>query len=268
MPTIKTYFLAPGWDFSAEAITPGSIITNPMHPALTLFKPAASDLDPLVRATSRSEFSNKSLDDGGNSAGLFRTFLGLFGLGNEDGFHYDRKRVLSYSFRGLESHSFAPTSELKNRALRETDRVAQFCRASEYRASVFMVTGIKTVRGAGVTTGSSKGGAWRVQLGVELEEGAVGEGRAPAVFAFELAELRLSATGEISSVGDGGEESVAVLQARLDRDFGKATFTAIEGFDEEDESPCKIVASSPAYIDLLTASSARIDPSVLRVIKG
>ncbi|KAK4187178.1 hypothetical protein QBC35DRAFT_499515 [Podospora australis] len=265
MTNTRTFFLAPGWEFSAESIALGSIITNPMHPSLALFKATESDFSELSRATMKTEYSNTATEDSDKPVGLFRTFLGLFGLGNEDSFHYDRKRVLSYSFRGMESVSFVPASDLRTKAILETERVAQFCHASDYQASVFMVMGIKTVRGAGVTTGSTKGGAWRVHLSVGLSTDE--ERTDPTVFAFELDELRLSGTGEVKLLGRGGEETIAELQGRLDRDFGEATFTVIEGFDEGNDAPCKIVASSPAQVDLLTASSARIDTSVLRTFK-
>jgi hypothetical protein len=107
----------------------------------------------------------------------------------------------------------------------------------------------------------------RLSLG---EGGGEGEREGlPVVFAFELRELRVSPQGEVT-LGDvfrdnceceglRKESSIAELQAGLDRDFGEGVFVAVEGFDEQDGKSCRIVAPSPACVDLLTAGSARID---------
>ena len=275
----NTYFLVPGWNFPAESVELGSIITNPTQPQLALFKPSAGDIDSPVHTTERAEFVSTADAGGSASQGLFGTFLGLFGLGDEPGLQYNRGGVLSYSFRHLRTQRFTPSEALKRRAVAEEDgRVAQFCRASGYSAPLYMVSGLKTVRGAGVTTASSRGHGWRISLALGVEAALANHhdhdhdddaegGPAPAVFAFELTEIRPSsaADGEIATSrfmgngsGSGGE-----LQSKLDAEFGDATFTVLGGFDEEDGSPCTIIASSPACVDLLTASSARIDPSRL-----
>ncbi|KAK4221431.1 hypothetical protein QBC38DRAFT_492069 [Podospora fimiseda] len=250
----KTFFLVNGWDYPKDSITLGSIITNPMHPQLALFKPETIHSPKSV--SKKADYIGNVTDDAHHSFGLFRTFLRLYGLGDEDSFHYDRKRMLSYSIYGLESDSFEPRNALKTEVI-EAERVAQFLRAGDYTASIFMVTGVKTVKGAGVTTGSSKGDGWKVRLNVD--------GETPVVFALELVELKASAAGQAASLkGLGADETVEELQDRLDRDFGKAIFTVIDGFDEENGHECKIVASSPAYLDLLTAGSARINVSLLK----
>lgn len=272
----KTFFLVPGWGSPKTSITLGSVIANPMQPKLAIFRPEKTApgflrtaVTDTISATVKPEFTvtgAAAVADGGDD-GLFRTFLRLYGLGDEESFHYDRKSVLSYSARGLESDSFAPGDALKWEAV-EAERVAQFLRTSDHGASVFMVTGVKTVRGAGVTTRSGKGSRWRVALSVGLGDDDIDDDDdddGPVVFAFELDELKVSFEGDmtVTSVGVGHGETVEALQGRLDRDFGEATFTVIEGFDEENGAECKIVASSPAYVDLLTAGSARINLSRL-----
>ncbi|KAK4167535.1 hypothetical protein QBC43DRAFT_310907 [Cladorrhinum sp. PSN259] len=251
----RTFFLVHGWDSPKDSIPLGSIITNPMHPQLTIFKPETLNIH--SDTSTKPDFVGNVADDHPRgTAGAFCTFLRLYGLGDEDSFHYDRKTVLSYRAHALGSDSFEPDDVLKKEAV-GADRVAQFLSASDYKASAFMVRGVKTIKGAGVTIGSSKGNGWGVKLSVE--------GETPLVFAFELAELKATGAGEViefNSVGAG--ETVEALQNRLDLDFGEATFTVIDGFDEADGSECKVVASSPAYLDLLTAGSARIIASILK----
>ncbi|KXX82654.1 hypothetical protein MMYC01_201056 [Madurella mycetomatis] len=268
MTNTKTYFLARGWDFPLNSITLGSIITNPMQPQLALYRPSPENLGSLIHTTERPLFSSAESDDG-QPAGLFRTFLTLFGLGNEESFHYDRKSVLSYWFRGLRASCFEPSDELKREAVGQ-ERTAQFLCASGHNASVYMITGVKSIRGAGVMTASGRRRGWQVALSVGLEEKAEGtDGAAagsPVAFAFQVVELKVSSGGVVTTVGEA-EQDVAEFQARLDREFGEAEFEVVEGLDEEDGASCTIVAPSPTCVDLLTAGSARIDHSLLHGVK-
>ncbi|KAK0704630.1 hypothetical protein B0H67DRAFT_591875 [Lasiosphaeris hirsuta] len=272
VPRAKTYILAPGWDLHEGSVQLGSIITNPLRPQLAIFKPPLEEIDSRIHVSGRDEF-NSTVDTSENSTpGLFSTFLSLFGLGDEPSFHYDRKHVLSYSFRKLHMRWFSPSDTLKHKAVVETDRVAQFCRAGNYKIPVYMVTGLKTISGAGVTTTSSRGNGWRVQLSVgasstgstEQAEAELEEPQ-PVVFAFQLTELRLSPGGEIASANfldksnptDPGQ-SAAALQQRLDKELGETAFAIMQGLDEEDGTQCEIISPSTACVDLLTASSAKI----------
>ncbi|KAK3340000.1 hypothetical protein B0T25DRAFT_366964 [Lasiosphaeria hispida] len=241
VPRAKTYFLAPGWDLQEGSVQLGSIITNPLRPQLAIFKPPLEEIDSRIHVSGRDEFTSTIDTSENGTPALFSTFLSLFGLGDEPSFHYDRKHVLSYSFRKLHMRWFRPSDALKRKAVIETDRVAQFCRAGNYKIPVYMVTGLKTISGAGVTTTSSRGNGWRVRLSVgasstdsaehaeaELEEPE------PIVFAFQLTELRLSPDGEIASANfldesqptDPGQ-SAADLQKRLDKELGETAFTIV-----------------------------------------
>lgn len=92
-----------------------------------------------------------------------------------------------------------------------------------------MVTGIKSIRGASVKTESNKGPGWVVELSVGLETGD-SEGKA-TIFAFELARLKLSDSGDLMAIG-ADLETLDKLQSRLDKEFGEATFTVFRTIDE------------------------------------
>ncbi|VBB81540.1 Putative protein of unknown function [Podospora comata] len=251
----NAYFLISGWDISEGTIALDSIITDPMHPQLALFKPSSP-----VEATTimKSHFINREDESNHHPIALFRLFVNLFGLGNDDLFHNNRKKpILCYSIRGLQTSSFMPSSdELKLKGISESERALQFLNASKNQASMFMVTGIKSIRGASVRTESNKGWGWVVELSVGLESGD-GEGKATA-FAFELTRLKLSDSGDLVAVGDG-LKSIDKLQSRLDKEFGEAIFTVFSTTDEQTGESCQAIAPSPARVDLLTASSARIN---------
>jgi len=283
MGTSKTYFLARGWDYPSDSISLGSIITNPTQPQLAIFTPTPQDLGSPIVTTDKSHFTLDltARDSTDNAPGLFGTFLSQYGLGSEDSFHYDRKTVGAYSFSQMQSRSFEPTKALINKAVAEAGRVSAFCRASEYKTPVYMITGLKSIQGASVTAMSSKGPGWEITLSLDIASpdkskistnpGSRGGGPLPIVFAFQLAQLRLSADGKVSaysnefdsSIGSGSDDGDDI-QGRLDGVFGEGTFTSMDGFDEEVGSPCQIIAPSLTSFDPLTASSARTDPAALR----
>ncbi|KAK4639814.1 hypothetical protein QC761_0112170 [Podospora bellae-mahoneyi] len=121
------------------------------------------------------------------------------------------------------------SDELKLKVIPETERVSQFLKTSKNQASVFMVMGIKSIRGAGVKTESNKGRGWAVELSVGLETGD-SEGKA-TIFAFELTRLKLSDSGDLMTFG-ADLETLDKLQSRLDKEFGEATFTVFRTIDE------------------------------------
>jgi len=253
----RGYFLAPGWTTLSGPTLLGTIITHPTQPTTPIFAPALSDIDTPIHAKCHPDFASGDLDEK-PPHGLFGTFLTLFGLGdNEIAFRYDRKNILAYSFRGQQTTWFSPSISLLRKAGAPEGRVAAMFRAgaeSGAAVSVYMITGIKTVKGAKVTAASGKGRGWRATLGLDAEE--EGEG---VLFAFQLTELKLPGGGEtVVEVICDDTEGGKVLQRKLDEEFGEETFTVLEGFDEANGERCRIVTPSPTHVDLLTASSARI----------
>lgn len=245
-PKKPTYFLSPGWSLPTPSLPLGSIITHPTAPHPPIFTPSSPPPSTTTTSPPRDFTAKPPLHPTGIT-GLFGTFLTHYGLGgadDEEALQYDRHAVLSYSARGVTTSRFTPTDEVKSEALAPGGRVAAYLAAGGGR--VFMVTAVKSVKGAGVVLGSGMGGGWRVRLGVEEEEDGEGEG---VVFAFEVEE-----------VGGGGllgeEEG---LEGRLEGVFGEGVFEVLEGVDEsEGGEGCRIVVARRGCVDLLTAGSARI----------
>lgn len=79
------------WETHTFSHRDGTFLRGPSLSAITVTK---------------SHFVNRS-DEPDHPTALFSIFINLFGLGNEDLFHNDRKRpILAYSIRGLQTSSF------------------------------------------------------------------------------------------------------------------------------------------------------------------
>ncbi|KAM7195367.1 hypothetical protein V8F33_006708 [Rhypophila sp. PSN 637] len=273
MDTRKTYFLVPGWTYSMDSITLGSIITNPAQPEIALVKsPSIGNVDSYPEQTGSlpNQLTSNNPDSG---PGLFGTFINQYGLGNEESLQYDRKSVTSYSFSQMKSEDHIPDEQLITRLV-DSQRVGNYLRETNNKMPIYMITGIKSVRGAGVTVTSSIAPGWQVSLSVGAAPGS-SNGLQSVVYAFQVSEVIAQGDGEADSErsvsldefnAPAGSESEGnrIAQEKLDKKFGEGTFTLIDGFDEIDEKPCLIVTPSLAPFDILTAGSARTDPTALR----
>ncbi|KAK5655712.1 hypothetical protein OQA88_5249 [Cercophora sp. LCS_1] len=229
--TRNPYFLVPAWDITPAIL--GSILTHPAQPHACLSS------RPITTCTSSQPTTKTIINPSGN--GLFSAFLHLAGLGNEEALVFDRTHILSYSIKDITSHSFDPSAEFIQAVLAD-GRVAMYRRASG-NASLFLVMGIKTVKGAGVTISSRRGKGWELSFGVEGEE--------EVVFAYRVVEV------------DG--EGKVVDHEWLGEEEG---FSVADGMEEENGQACSFVVGSLACVDLLTASSSRIGYTVSQRMLG
>ncbi|KAK1751263.1 hypothetical protein QBC47DRAFT_464016 [Echria macrotheca] len=271
---VPVYFLSVGWDIPADHLPVGSIIDSPITPAQVRFRPTVADLQTENVQTREIHSLTSSVDITGRTPNTpFRMFLGLYGLGED--VTNNAQHILSYSITRLRSESIDPTQAfLRIAAPAESDvpsnmgkgSVGGYLRTAQYKVPLFMVTGIKTIKGVSVTARSRKGPGWRVTYGVGPAErsskhashhDANAQEPEAVVYAFQLAELKVPAEGWISMIrfDDMRKED---LKKRLDSDFGEDFFKVAEGVDDTDLSECLIVRSGPLQVDLLTASSARI----------
>ncbi|KAK0623831.1 hypothetical protein B0T14DRAFT_517111 [Immersiella caudata] len=242
----KTYFLTPGWDIPSTTPLLGTIIANPSQPDLALFTPSPSSL--TTTTSSPVSFTSPPIPSPSDPPqSLFHTFLTTYGLGPEPAITFDHKHgIRSYSLRDQRSITLKHDVELLKNATGDVKVSTLF----KNNVGVYLITGIKTVTGAAVTVASSKGREWDVNLGISTG----GEG---VIFAVEVVEVRVEGEEVIVKelgVGEGA------LQTRLDGEFGEGMFRVVKGVDEgvEGGEGVQIVTASGTYVDLLTASTAKV----------
>ncbi|KAK0721135.1 hypothetical protein B0H67DRAFT_213059 [Lasiosphaeris hirsuta] len=252
----KTYFLTPGWEIPSSSPLLGSIIANPSQPDIALFRPPAASLNASTTTSPSSSFNTSASTSSPGATGLFSTFLSVFGLGDEPALTYDRKHVLSYSFRGQRSIEFTPSPELL-RGVAANELVAQLFANG---LGVYMITGVKIISGAGVGVASAKGSGWAVELSVgNTQDGPGGDEKGGVIFALQVAEVKVQEGGEV--VLRELDAEAGVLQGKLDGEFGEGTYKVFKGFDEaggDTGEACLIVTSSPTCVDLFTAGTVKV----------
>ncbi|PTB40213.1 hypothetical protein M441DRAFT_429098 [Trichoderma asperellum CBS 433.97] len=271
--TNKTYFLVSSWDFPKGSVCLGSLTSSPEQPHITLFKPGDGDIDTTTFPTTKDDYTGVVRSEKGDKGGLFFRFLDLFGLGAEASVKYDRKAVLKYSFKHMHTEWFIPSEDLVKKAV-QSKRAASHLKRIAYDSPLYMITGLKIVEGASVTTLKNKGKDFTAFLGVDAGPVSVGpqashnsqstelqtfSNSTPIVFAFQLMEVRCDAKGNVSTMAyntgalfgldvDSGlpaeelEKTVAkeVTSEVLKKEFGDA-FSASASIDEEDGSPCVVI---------------------------
>lgn len=273
--TSKTYFLASSWDFPKGSVCLGSLTSSPAQPHITLFKPGNEDIDTPIYSTTKDDYTGIVKSEKGDKGGLFFRFLDLFGLGAEASVKYDRKAVLKYSFKHMHTEWFIPSEELANKAV-QSKKAASHLKRTAYESPLYMITGLKIVEGASVTTIKDKGKDFTAFLGVDAGPVSVGpqtshnsqntelqtfSNSTPIMFAFQLMEVRCDAEGNVSTKAyNTGAlfrlDADSVLPAEklekmvteqvtsevLNKEFGDA-FSASASVDEEDGSLCTVILS-------------------------
>lgn len=269
----KTYFLVSSWDFPTGSICLGSLTSSPAQPHITLYKPNNEDIDTPTFPTTKNNFSAVIKSEKGHKGGLFFRFLDLFGLGAEASVQYDRKALLKYAFQQMHTEWFLPSDKLVEKAVR-SKRAASYFRRTGYESPLYMITGLKIVEGASVTTAKNKGKGFMAFLGVDAGPVSVGpqanhksqnselqtfSNSTPIVFAFQLMEVRCDANGSVATKeynngalfgvdSENGLPTIELINTSTEQvtseaiqaEFGDA-FLAVASMDEEDDLPCTVI---------------------------
>ena len=199
---IKTYFLAPGWDLPV-----GSVILDPSRPQRPFNAAHSPKTESIIHTSYKTNFTETIDRSKKRKIGLWAKFLEIFGLGSEISVQYDKDHIDKYSFKRMKTEWFLPSKDFVEKCV-QTPEVTAFLEQTGYRKPVYMITGLKTIEGASVTTVRSKARKLHGRLGfdgtsaaVPVSVGPEGEYAAsesetatftnssPIVFAFQLSRI-------------------------------------------------------------------------------
>ncbi|RDL36319.1 Uncharacterized protein BP5553_05671 [Venustampulla echinocandica] len=265
----KTYFLCPGWDFPVDSIQLGAILSNPNFPHKTITSAEDKNLiDTPIYVSHKYNFSDKFEKSKSHKYGFFAQFLQIFGLGGEASVLFEKGSIETYAFKHMKTEWFLP-SESFAKASSELPRVASFFDRTDFEKPVYIITGLKVVQGASVTTNPKKSRTLQgklgfdgtpigvpVTIGPEAEhtksiEGTTGfERSSPVVFAYQLSELWCKGGGEepvlkdhtagaMFELGDG--KTTAEMETEISDGMGKALVDGrefVSVIDEDSAEDC------------------------------
>lgn len=264
---VKTYFLVPGWDFPIGSIQLGSIIANPSFPHRSFIENDAISIDTKVHLSDKYDFSTTLDKSKSNKFGLWAQFLQIFGLGAEASVSFDKGSIDTYAFEHMQTSWFLPSRSFVTACVKNTN-VVDFLEQTNFRKPLYIITGLKMVEGASVTTVNNKGRRIYAQLGfdgtpaavpvtvgpevernIEESEIASFKNSSPVIFAFQLTAVRCKENkedvmvkdytkGAMFSAGDENEE--LHLETEVLEGFGdlKEGREIIPVFDEDGEENC------------------------------
>ena len=168
---IKAYFLAPTWDYPPNGpIALGNIIAKPSNPSqpLNATNRLPIPVDSLVQPSVKTdwEWVNDKLRQG--KIGIWARFLQALGIAVDVGVSYDNSNEKTYAFDRMETSMFTPTEEYVEESMRAPG-VVRFIEKSNYKKPVYMITGLRIVHGARVTSLKGKGHDAQFSVGVRRD---------------------------------------------------------------------------------------------------
>jgi hypothetical protein len=272
----KTYFLSPGWDFLKDSIRLGAILSDPSSPHKSLTTTEDNVLiDSPVYASHKYNFSETLEKSRSHKYGLWAQFLQIFGLGAETSISFEKGSIEKYAFKHMKTEWFLP-SEAFAKASAQVPRVKSFFERTDFEKPVYIITGLKVVEGASVTSHPKEARVlkWRLgfdgtpagvpmTIGPQAEhtkstEGTTGfERSSPVVFAYQLSELWCKTGGDDPMLKDHtagamfearGGDTTERLETEISEGIGKVLMDGrevISVFDEDGDEDCIGVLPTP-----------------------
>lgn len=164
----KTYFLAPNFDYPPNgSLSLGRILSDPTDPGSCIDPdgqpPFPDNMQP--RHVEKTDWKSERFRERGGLIGLWARFLQVVGVDAEASVNWSRTQDSVYSFAKLDTDTIDPTKEYVAQCV-TTLLVAAFIIESNYKKPVYMITGVKTARGADAAFGKSRTMGANSQFGV------------------------------------------------------------------------------------------------------
>ncbi|KAJ3958536.1 hypothetical protein N0V92_004864 [Colletotrichum tropicale] len=177
------FFYAPTWDYPPEGpIKLGNIITSVKKPHLPISCIPPLDEDGVFRTQKRSvKYTKEKMQSGKFS--ILTKFLSILGFGIDVGAEVTKCDEESFIFNTIDTTQFNPSPTYLQHSIENTN-VRRFLQATSYRKPVYVITGIKVVKGAEANTSKSRGIGGNIAVEVDgtlLSGGTVPVGEGPGV---------------------------------------------------------------------------------------
>lgn len=197
----KTYFLVPSFDFPPDGpIRPGTIITKPDKPEQSLTSGHITEIPHHSISSSHKSNWQQTIESG--KTGIWERFVNSVTLRQKLSTGLSDKETIRYSAKELETVTFNPTQTYIEEAMSH-DSIRQYLENSRYKVPLYMITGVKIVRGGKVESErtSSVGlpvdispelGLEGINVGMSRSEGTSFVGMSDFVLAYRLTKITSS----------------------------------------------------------------------------
>ncbi|KAJ0350325.1 hypothetical protein KNSL1_003996 [Colletotrichum chrysophilum] len=161
------FFYAPTWDYPPEGpIKLGNIITSVKKPHLPISCIPPLEEDGIFRTQKRSvKYTKEKMRSGKFS--ILTKFLSILGFGIDVGAEVTKGDEESFIFSTIDTTQFNPSLTYLQHSIENTN-VRRFLQAARYRKPVYVITGIKVVKGAEANTSKSRGIGGNIAVEVDV----------------------------------------------------------------------------------------------------
>ena len=163
----KTYIPLPNFDYPLDGpIVLGSIITDPTDPGRSLNRGAIvpRGTDCPVDESSKKDWKGSNERQTSGRAGIWAKFVDVV-AGSNLGVEGGKSGDDNYEFSEMETKFFEPSFQYIAQSM-EVPAVTEYMRKTAFRKKIYMVTGLKTVRGAKVASERKRGIGADAQVGI------------------------------------------------------------------------------------------------------
>ena len=165
----KTYFLAPNFDYPPNgSLSLGRILSDPTDPGSCINPDGQPPFPDNMRPQhiEKLDWKSERIRERGGLIGVWARFLQVMGVDAEANISWSRTQDSVYSFAKLDTDIIDPTKEYVVQNVTRSS-VADFIVESNYKKPVYLITGVKTARGADAAFGRSRKTGANAQFGVD-----------------------------------------------------------------------------------------------------
>ncbi|RDL37960.1 uncharacterized protein BP5553_05393 [Venustampulla echinocandica] len=175
----KTWFLAPTWEIPPSAIRLGYLVADPMEPRYPLnpspvtppASPAHSGNPPPIDTEiflnkDPYGFSMELSRERSTKLGLWAESLHTIGLTAEVKLKLSKDMLITYAVEEAQTEWFSPSIDFVRSTIR-TRGVADFLDMASLKHSLYMIIGVKSMKGASISTCYTKGHSASAKFGFD-----------------------------------------------------------------------------------------------------
>jgi hypothetical protein len=294
----KTWFLVPSWDIPPSAIRLGYLIADPTEPRYPLNPVPVSPMSgvtfdaPIIDTevfvdTDHDGFSMHISGGSSTNFGIWARFLHHIGIAANVKLILSTEASNRWVVEQAQTEWFSPSSSFVRSSIKTKD-VVDFLDMAGLQKPLYMITGVKTVTGASLSSSLIKGRSYGAKVGIgeiptwaslsagpELEcrvnqnEAIEFKKKGPIVFAYQLVKVNLKdANAKAGPVFKGamfgaGESEPGLIETDISEELpgfllngvksGVKQVALVESFDESTKEKCALIIPGGAGEDEFNA---------------